>query len=158
MFPNIMPTPVLPYPLFSRSEQGKTPLWRRARAVLLYAALALGLLWVACAGFEAAPAERVVLTPPPLATATPAKPAPGSTPDTGDSESTPAARPSKPAPAATPDTSVGEPTPTATPSAKAGATTSYSDYSFVQLTAGEYTFYGLPRDGEAVCWGSIRLC
>ena len=113
-----MPTLVLPYSLFPPSEQGKTPLWRRARAVLLYAALALGLLWAACAGFEAAPAEMAVLTPPPLAT--PAKPAPGSTPD-----------------------------------AEGGAPTSYSDYAFVQLTAGEHTFCGLQRDGEALCWGGL---
>ena len=127
-------------------EQGKKPLWqRRAAAIPLYAAFLLGLLWVACTGFEAAPAERVVLTPPPPATATPAKPAPGATPDTGDSESTPAA---------TPDTSVSEPMPAATPSAKAGVPTSYFDYSFVQLTAGEHIFCGLQQDGEAVCWGN----
>ena len=120
MFPNIMPTLVLPYPPISPPEQGKTPLWRRARAVLFYAALALGLLWAACTGFEAAPAERVVLTPPPLATATPDKPAPGATPDAGSA-----------------------------------GPTSYSDYSFVQLTAGEHTFCGLQRDGESLCWGGL---
>ena len=108
-------------PPFRNSEQGKTPLWRRlAGAIPLYAALALGLLWVACTGFEAAPAERVILTPPPLATATPAKPVPGATPDAGS-----------------------------------GGPTSYSDYSFVQLTAGEHTFCGLQRDGEALCWGGL---
>ena len=129
-------------------EQGKKPLWqRRAAAIPLYAAFLLGLLWAACAGFEAAPAERVVLTPPPLATATPAKPAPGATPDTGVGEPTPV----KPAPGATPVAAgVGSP-----PAAAPGPT-SYSDYSFVQLTAGEQTFCALQRDGEAVCWGSIE--
>ena len=139
-----LPPPPPPHP--PPQERGKKPLWqRRAAAIPLYAAFLLGLLWAACAGFETAPAERVVLTPPPPATATPAKPAPGATPDTEDSESTPAA---------TPDTSVSEPMPAATPSAKAGVPTSYSDYSFVQLTAGEHIFCGLQQDGEAVCWGN----
>ena len=129
-------------------EQGKKPLWqRRTAAIPLYAAFLLGLLWAACAGFEAAPAERVVLTPPPLATATPAKPAPSATPDTGVGEPTPV----KPAPGATPVAAGGEPAPAAAPGL---GPTSYSDYSFVQLTAGERTFCGLRLDGEAVCWGN----
>lgn len=143
-----LPCPPPPPP----QERGKKPLWqRRAAAIPLYAAFLLGLLWVACTGFEAAPAERVILTPPPLATATatPAKPAPGATPDTGVGEPTPV----KPAPGATPVAAGGEP---ASAAATGPVPTSYSDYSFVQLTAGEHTFCGLQRDGEAMCWGNAK--
>ena len=161
---------VLPYPPSPRKSRVKKPLWhRRAAAIPLYAAFLLGLLWAACTGFEAAPAERVVLTPPPPSTATPAKPAPGATPVAAGAGSPPAAAPAKPAPSATPDTGVGEPTPVkpapgatpvaagvGSPPAAVPGPTSYSDYSFVQLTAGEQTFCGLQRDGEAVCWGSIE--